>query len=409
MKIYGRSLSEVFSLLPWPYKLVVTLGTAFVIFAVPYSLSFFSNMGIAIERIEPLTFPGLNRQMKGILDPAMASDGRNVMMVHTVMGTISPPGGGAEQLSMDTMIERAEAPCRTWMTAMPAFASSTADDVAVGYGRNAVTLPPGVWRNETPGAVYDPDDKGNEWKVYAYRYFWMGDEKIARILGMIVERSAHDILGPWGRERFLFSAGPVQMSDGVHQQPPAPFSEMVEIKLNTLSPELADVYFYSRPSVIYVRKFLFMTLSAFTTSSKTPDRIVMLYSTDHGRNWRYAGTPLRQQDLAKMGDYTSLGGASLIQYNDRIFLSAVLGNKTADGLGAFIIPFDSIVKGTLARDAKGAPIVEKHHPRNSIQPSKMGGGYAAYSDFCKQGMIMSEYSDVRDSFQIFKTWKKPVD
>ncbi len=53
-------------------------------------------------------------------------------------------------------------------------------------------------------------------------------------------------------------------------QPPEPLnSSMVQIHINVLSPELQDVYFYSRPSVAY-NKFLFMTLSAFTGTPSSP-------------------------------------------------------------------------------------------------------------------------------------------
>jgi hypothetical protein len=285
-------------------------------------------------------------------------------------------------------------------------------------GPGGEPLDPGIWRAETPGIVYVPDDKGHEWKLYAYKYYWTGSEQLARYYGFIVEKNAPGPYGPWTEERRLFSAGPVQFGQGtVRNQPPEPYGSMVDYKLNTFSPDLKDVYFYSRPSLQYVPKykFLFMTLSAFkvpssTNPQKSPDRIVMLKSLDHGRSWSYAGTPLRVEDVPKMGSFTKIGGATLIQYEDRLYLAAVLGSKDADALGTFLIPIDNPVKGELRRDAKtGAPVVVKHHARNSIQPSKIGGGYATYNDACKTGMMISEYSDLRASFQIFKTYKKPLE
>lgn len=413
MRIYGKTLSEIFSLLPWPYKAVVTLGAAFFIFAVPYSLNYFMSMGLSPNRVEPLNFPGLSKASnKGVMDPAVASDGRNVLMAHTV---INVDNAGAEpQVTTEVVLERAENPCRVWSYIPGGFPAVKEDNA---MGPDGEPLPPGLWRAETPGVVYDPDDKGRQWKIYAYKYYWTGSEQLARYIGIISEKTAPDLYGPWSDERYVMGAGPVRFADGkIRNQPPEPYNSLVQFRLNTLSPELQDVYFYSRPSLQYVSryKFLFMTLSAFKVPTsdnpqKTPDRVVMLKSLDHGQTWSYAGTPLRQEDVSKMGSFTKMGGATLLQYEDKLYLAAVLGDKDADALGTFIIPFDNPVKGELSRDATtGAPVVVMHHARNSIQPSRIGGGYATYTDACNLGMIISEYSDLRASFQIFKTYKKPV-
>jgi hypothetical protein len=38
----------------------------------------------------------------------------------------------------------------------------------------------------------------------------------------------------------------------------------------------------------------------------------------------------------------------------------------------------------------------------------MGGGFAAYTDSCPFGMLTGEQTSGASSFQIFKTYKKPV-
>ncbi len=401
MRIYGKTLTEIFGLLPWAYKAVVTMGAAFFLFAVPYSLHYFITMGVQIDKVEPLNFPGLNREHnKGVMDPAIATDGSNVLMAHTVLSIDTL--GTQQQVATEVVLERSTKPCKLWAFIGGGYKGEK-DDVMGPDNVTPLSDTGGIWRYETPGIVYDPDDRGREWKLYAYRYYWTGSEAFARHYGFIAEKTAPSPDGPWTDQRMLFSAS--------KDQPGKPFEAeaMGQTYINDLSPELQDIYFYSRPSVVY-NKFLFMTLSAFINKpGSPPDRIVMLKSVNHGKTWSYAGTPLRGSDLAKMGNYTKIGGATLVKYNDKMYLAVVLGDKTADGLGTFMIPFENPAQGLLARDPKtGAPIVAQHHPRNSNQPSRLGGGYTAYTDACSQGMLTSEYSDLRASFQIFKTYKKPI-
>jgi hypothetical protein len=402
MKIYGKSLTEIFSMLPWAYKAVVVMGTAFFLFAVPYSLHFFLTLGMVSDKVEPIAFPGLAQNTRGMLDPSVASDGKVAVMAHTTTSLINI--NGAPQLSAEINLERATAPCRSWMTISGAGFAAKEDADVPGMFKGDPPLNRGVWRYETPAIVYDPDDPGREWKLFAYRYFWNGDEKTARYYSMIVSRTASRPDSNWSEEKWVFAPNT--------QWPPEPFASLAEHRLSEISPELADVVFYARPSVVYVakQKTLFMTLSAFTTASSLPDRIIMLASIDHGANWSYRGVVMRASDVPKMGNYTNSTGGNLLMFNDQMYLALVLGNTVADGLGTTIIPFEDVLNAKLKRDEKtGAPVIVNHLPRNSMQPSKIGGGFAAYTDMCRTGMMISEYSDIRSSFQIFKTYKKPLD
>lgn len=402
MKVYGKTLPEIFAMLPWAYKAVVVMGTAFFLFAVPYSLHFFLTLGMVADKVEPIAFPGLPQNTRGMLDPSVASDGKTAIMAHTTTSIMDI--NGTPQLSAEVSLERATAPCRSWMMISGAGFQAQPDSEVPSPVKGEPPLNPGVWRYETPAIVYDPDDPGREWKLYAYKYFWNGDEKVARIYSMIAVKTASRPDGNWDKEDWLFTANP--------NWPPEPFSGLAKHHLSTLSPELADVVFYARPSVVYVKqaKALFMSLSAFTSGSSLPDRIVLLASIDHGNTWSYRGVLMRATDVPKMGNYTNSTGGTLLLYNDQLYLSLVLGNNVADGLGTFLVPFEDPLHAKLKRDEKtGAPLVVNHLPRNSMQPSKIGGGFAAYTDMCRTGMMISEYSDIRSSFQIFKTYKKPLD
>lgn len=401
MRIYGKTLPEIFQMLPWPYKIVVTLGTAFFLFAVPYSLNTFINLGIASDKVEPLEFPGLDRTVRGKLDPSLASDGKNnVLLAHTSISAVEIEGQTLYSTSIN--LERSKPPCRNWTTLPSGYPAQQFETVGPD-GVNPLE-PPGVWVAETPSVVYDPDDRGREWKLYVYEYFWNGNEEFARLYGFIGVKTASSPDGPWTDKEWLFAP--------TAQQPPPPYNALVRQHLNPLSAELADVYFYARPSVVSYKKMLFMTLSAFSRTSKSPDRAVLLASTDHGKTWGYRGTILRASDLDKMGGYTRFGGGSLVVYQDRVYFAAVLGNDKVDALGTFMLPFENpngLIEAKLQRDAKtGAPAIANWVKRHSLQPSALGGGFAAYSGDCGTGMLVSEFSGITNSFQIFKTYKKPL-
>ena len=397
MQIYGKTLPEIFKLLPFPYKVVVIAGTAFFLFALPYSLHFFFTAGKVVQRVEPVQFTTLDANL-GVLDPAIADDGQQVVMAHTVLKTAKV--NNVKQWSPQVVLERTAPGCRNWMALNNGNYAANQEEV---LGPDSITpLDPGVWATETPALVYDPDDPGHQWKSFAYKYYWTGSEGIARLYSFIAMRSSASAQDGWSAEEWLFSANV--------GSPPEPYSKLIRYHLNDFNPELRGIYFYSRPSVVYAGKTLFMTLSAFTGDRHTPNRVILVASTDHGKTWQYLGTPLRESDVTAMGNnYTALGGATLIVKDGKVLFAAVLGNKDSEGLGTFLMEFDDITRGTLKRDAKtGAPAVMRHFPHNSQAESHTGGGFAAYSDLCPQGLFVSEFSELKRSFQIFKTYKQPV-
>ncbi len=153
----------------------------------PYSLHYFLTMGIQIDKVEPLTFPGLNREHnKGVMDPAVASDGVNVLMAHTVLS--GDTLGTQPQMAAEVVLERTTAPCKLWTFVGGGFKSEK-ENVLGPDNIEPLSDNGGIWRYETPGIVYVPDDPGREWKLYAYRYLWTGSEGIARLYGFIAAKS----------------------------------------------------------------------------------------------------------------------------------------------------------------------------------------------------------------------------
>jgi hypothetical protein len=396
MKIHGHRFDELYRAFPWSFRLLIVVSTAFLLFLL---IHFGLLLTVHDTRGDPgpLTFRGIE-DYNGF-DPALASDGQQAALAYSgVMSTYSKTRMAPEAPGI--AIALANKDCRQWSPGQ--IVIMPRDDVIVAPD-GKTTIAAGIWRTETPGIVYDPSDpdSARAWKLYAYRYIWTNDNNpaAARRYNGIVLRTAPKPDGPWSPEVWVFSAG--------QEYPPAPYQDLVQLRLDSLDPALGDVTMYARPSVVDAAGTLVMSLSAFT-SGETPDRVVMIVSGDHGKTWRYVGAPLTAADARALG-YATLGGATLLKKGGHIYLAAVFGDGKTAGLGTFIFTFSDIAKGQLARDGKtSAPVLAKHIPRASKAPTAIGGGFAAYTDACAElGVVTGEHSGLKRVFQIFRTMKQP--
>jgi hypothetical protein len=414
MQINDKSLGEVFREMPWPFKIVVLAGVVFILYACYHTTVAYNQLKSVgkpkeAEQLKSRNFPGYDT---GLFDPSLANSGKEVAMSYT---TLSSRDGGTEGATA-VRVMSTTAPCKLWLTVTETSAKPGNPVQEAGFvpsrdemiGPDSVTpLGKGTWRIETSSLVYDPDDKGKEWKLYAYKYIWLDKDtglnraEIARLYSFIVHKHAPELAGPWSPEQWLFSAKP--------ETPPQPYTGMVQSRLNALHPSLKDIYFYSRPSVIYADGVLFMTLSAFIRSRPTVDRIILIASLDHGKTWNYMGTPLSHDNVAQMEGYTTLGGGGLFKQGKKIYFWAVPGNEKLAGAGTMIMEFANVGKGELKTDAKGLPTVRKFIKLKTPAPGKEGGGYAAYDGACKSGIVVSEYSAISNERKIVPTSEKPFD
>lgn len=413
MQINGKSLTEVFTEMPWPFKIVVIAGLFFILYACYHArIVYIQFMNTAkpkeIAEVKPRNFPAYD---EGLFDPSMASNGQEIALSYT---TLTSHQGEMER-STAIRLMSAASPCKNWQVVNETASSGRGLIQEAGFiptqdemiGPDGVTpLGKGTWRIETSSIVHDPGDKAAPWKLYAYKYIWLDKDaglsrsEIARLYGFIVYKHATALTGPWSPEEWLFSASP--------DAPPQPYSSMVQTRLNTLDPSLKDVYFYSRPSVAYADGVLFMTLSAFIRSRPTVDRVILLASLDHGKTWNYMGTPLRHDDVVKMDNHTSLGGGGLFKQGKKLYFWAVAGNEKLTAQGTLVMEFANIGKGLLKTGDKGLPLVHKEIKLHSPAPGKVGGGYAAYSEACK-GIITSEFSALTNTWRLVPTEQKPFD
>ncbi|TNE26449.1 MAG: hypothetical protein EP349_09965 [Alphaproteobacteria bacterium] len=259
----------------------------------------------------------------------------------------------------------------------------------------------GMWRYETPSLVYDPEDKGREWKIYAYRYYWNGDIAAARRYSAIVYRYAESIsLQNWSTEQWLFSAA--------KDQPPEPYSEFVQLRLNELDPSLEKVLYYSQPSAFYSKTVgvLFMTLTTYMEENK-PDRIILLASTDHGASWGYLGAVISSSDAPKLGKYTRVDSGYLFEQDETIYLMVSFGNQQQEHQGTHIFKFADIAKAELAKDRKGRPkAIQYFEPLGQEGLTPLGAGQSAYiPEVYKSGLLMShmQTDNIGPPFRIYRS------
>lgn len=392
MKIDGKPFGKIFAEMPFSQKIVVIIGSIFISFTIGY-LFYLVAIFEPPKKAPEIVALAKKKNIVGLIDPSLGADDKIKVLAYTVF---IPEENGLFSTEIHTSI--AVTKCISWND-LPGKIEARPD---ILIGPDLVTpVTKGIWRAETPSIVYDPADKGKEWKLFAYRYFWADNSSLARLYGAIVMRSSSEATAmEWSREEWLFSA-----AEGT---PPAPYGNAVKNHLNKLHPSLANVYFYARPSVVMVGDAMVMSLSAFIQGKETVDRIILIASHDHGKTWRYLGTPLKDSDLQSLGGFNRLNGGSLFLKNNVLYLSVAMGNTQSDSTGAYIFGFENASHGSLDKDPKtGAPAIISHIPTIRNPPTQLGGGALAYHDACKERTFISESIDNK-RFDIYAIPRTPI-
>ncbi len=415
MKIYGKALPEILAEMPWQLKIIVMAGMIWIPFALIHAIYIFATIGRYVARPGIVSFSN-NPLNMSVADPSLAPvyGSKGDFMAFTIVTRyhdVRDPN--AARWAAGIRLAQTRPPCKVWSD-VGQVVSSTQEEIVGPDGVNTLD-PHGQWWFEQPALIFDPTDPDphKAYKMWYYRYLWLGgdakDLQLSRLYGMIGYKTAADpTTGQWSTETWTFGAKTKTSDAAMDGRPPDPYGSLIQYHIDDFDPSLKDVYFYSRPSAAIYHDVIYLTLSGFAQTGDTPDRVIMLASTDHAQTWRYVGTLLHAADVSKMGPYTRLGGATLAEKDDKLYLAAVLGDNKVMGLGAFVIPFEDPAKGLLVKDKKtGYPAIINHIPRVSVQPSQVGGGFTAYSDRCK-GTYESEYSGLKKNIHIFQTQKDLV-
>ncbi len=395
MEIHGKTLKEIFRKVPPAYKLVIIAGGLFFAY-----IAVFISMSIVIailniNSIREVKIANLSSEATNLLDPSLTSDGFDSLLVYSAQ---------LNNFRSVRIAFNADKNCGNWSQIPNQGLEGKNDKLIAPDGIS--TFREGTWNVETPSVVYDPDDKGHEWKLYAYKYFWSPSDsfedsiKIAKHYGVVVYKYSSNPKSQWSAEEWIFSPE--------DNYPPKPYNAMVKTNLNALSPDLKDVTSYSRPSVIYKDGILLMSLSAFTDGD-TPNRTILVASEDHGNNWIYIGSPINESDMQYIAKGKKYKGATLMLNHNVIYLAAVVGDVLTDEK-TIIIPFADAGKALLERNGKGKPEIENKFSHFYRDDDVLSGGFATYSDYCKStGIIVSEQAKKDNTYKLIKTGKSPTD
>ncbi len=388
MRLYNKTLREIWDDLPLPYRIVVVAGALFIVFTLIFLLFLTaSGLGRAMNAGKGQLEINAARAV-GLLDPSMASDGKTI----SALAYTSLEAQNGIRISLATT----GFPCQRWRWNQDIFEERRETLLAPD---GTTTLSQGMTRYETPALVYDPQDSAAPWKIFAYRYFWMGNADFAQRYSTIVMRTAPAVTGPWSKEEWILGTAP--------DYPPPPYQGLVRAHINPMSAQLSGITGYARPSVVEDRGVLLMSLAAFKGPADI-ERIVLLASLDHGKRWVYAGTLLTRAQLAQIGAFTRISGASLLKQGQAIYLAAVFGDAQTSANGTYLFRISDPAKAKLVSNDNGVPAPVLFIDRQSAAPTPQGGGYAAFDESCPLGIVTSEYSGLLNNYRLFSTLVMPA-
>ncbi len=240
----------------------------------------------------------------------------------------------------------------------------------------------GVWRNEVPTLVYDPDDPGKEWKLFWHKYFIKAPFRRKDrmfLYGWIAYRYAPDPEGPWSQEVAIFGAGSYL---------PEPYS--VHYDLNALHPDLKNMIVYSEPGALYKDGVIYLALQGYT---KTQSTVFLISSENHGKTWSYIGTLVDKGDAKDLG-YQRLVAPSLVREKERTYLFLSPYKPLPVGHdGTYIFEFEDISKALLKRDKNGSLIVYKYLSP-LVKRDNIDTGESDYDEHNTYGGIVTSFVDV---------------
>ncbi len=264
----------------------------------------------------------------------------------------------------------------------------------------------GVWRNEVPTLVHDPDDAGKEWKLFWHKYFvkrpFRGKDRMF-LYGWIAYKYAPSPKGPWSEEIALFGTGTFLSN---------PYS--VKHNLNSFHPDLKNMVAYTEPGSLYRNGVIYLVLQGH---AKNSFKILLISSKDHGKTWKYLGTLVNQKDAKDFG-YLRLVAPSLVEEAGRTFLFLSPFKPLPVGHdGTYIFEFEDISKSSLKRDKSGRLIVYKYL-LPSIKGDNINVGESDYDEHNTYGGIVMPQIDINKGikkknlavldFQIYNTYENII-
>ncbi len=372
------------------HLLVILFSAVFLIFLCVFAV--FSLIS-TVDRLQPIKIRNNSSAEIGIYDPSIAYDAVNDRFWLAYSSII--PKENKNNFDININIAYLTSVGGQWNYGYTVFKGKK-DLLDTPDGR--ISEIEGIWRYETPTLVYNPDDTGKEWKIFAYKYFWTGNKDDARKYSAIVLKTTSDISSPykWSNEKWLFSAR--------LGQPPAPYEHLVLLHLNRLDPALSNVAYYAEPAAIYYKGILLMAFTVYRNDSNKPDSIVMIGSQDNGNSWFYLGEILNSNIAKHYGRYDRVDASSFTIYDGKLYLMVSFGSSKVKHMGTHIFEFENFAKAKLKSDKKSIPILVNYiAPPFPNSLTEIGGGSAAYHEKLGNNVFISQKvgAGIENSFSIY--------
>jgi uncharacterized protein YxeA len=244
----------------------------------------------------------------------------------------------------------------------------------------------GMWHNEVPTLVYDPDDKDKEWKLFWHKYF-SADMPTGKDRPRILSHSWIMMKEADSPEN-LDKAEEVKMF-GTKISPGAKFSFEEE------TGDLGKITTYSEPGSLYWQGKIYVILSYFGTPNAV-EKMILISSDDNGKTWQYRGKLLEGKDA--FGTDRNFWGAALAEENGRVFLLTPPITKKGTYLGTYVFEFENLDRAKLKRDKKGVLIPVKYFKRSL--KGNINSGQADYNKFNTYGGLIMSQADVSSAPKI---------
>lgn len=248
----------------------------------------------------------------------------------------------------------------------------------------------GVLVHEVSSLSFDAGDPdpNRQWKLFVHSYLVIPG-KLRYDYGHIAMQTAPAPEGPWS-----------EGTAAVGWESTSTFSSEGASLLTNDIPELSDCLLMTEPAALFVPgQGLDLALGCAYFDSAVKIRIVLLRSTDHGASFQFVSNLLTAEDAACLGGkIPHVNAASLFLAGGEELLFATPADDTGYR-GCHLFRIDDPQKGTLLRDANGAPIALR---RLDTDPPGFNGACAFAEGAVKLGALVpfAEAVNGKRSFRI---------
>lgn len=370
-------------------KLLITLILALVAATGP---------ALADPRGDALTISGVGEAASGgIYDPSLAEDDTGKLWLS--YSAVKPSARFGKAFNhVSTRIAYSTTAGDQWTDA---GVINAAEEIQLPFPHSRLHA---VWEHEVSSLAFDKHaPPASRWKLLWHRYLrvYDGSAPDSRPLfehGWIGLKTAADPRGPWSKERKLLVGRMYNDNNDNTIGPP-------EMRLDRLYPdrdELGKCQAFTEPGMLVKKNGIYVSLKCATGGSN--GRVVVLRCDHDFQSCAYSGTPLKDVDARRYGEYSGFSATDLADTGKRLLLIVTPTRQPAETYhGCLIFELESLDPARLKGGAEAKPIDFVAGTPDAI------GGACAYSPKAgRSGVIYSEFvPDKQPHFRMFRTHRHP--